>query len=73
MRLSKHFIEKWLDRMGYKPDIESIMELVKNGICIQKGRVCEKTAVPSIFWNYRVNIIIVVNDKDRKIITFYVA
>jgi len=78
MRLSKHFIGKWIDLMGYRPGEKEIEGLIKQAICIQQFREIRQANgqffyIPAIFWNYRHGLLFKIDESRNTVITVYVG
>ena len=78
VKLSKHFIEKWRDKLGYMPSKKQVEKLIDESICVQKGKVIrrnygESFIVPTILWNIERNLMFKVDEINKTVITVYVG
>jgi len=76
LRLTRHFIERWRERVGTEPDPEEIESLIK-GEEIVKVQACRFLFDPegrpfkqsAIYWHPERKVIIKIDEMDRVAIT----
>lgn len=75
MRMSKTFLEKWLDMYGFRPDPDDLKEMVDNSVYVQRSHVVRRDdgeifRVAEIRWDPVRNIIFKIDGERRRLITF---
>jgi len=74
MRLSKHFKEKWHDRLGEWPRYKQVISFLREAICVQPYRNSGNgQSVLGIYWNYRQNLLFKLDEERQVLVTVYVG
>lgn len=63
MRLSKHFVDHWHDRVGGIPTVEDVQTIMREGVVVQRGRqfaLMDGTifTILGVYWNKNVVVTI---------------
>jgi hypothetical protein len=75
MKLSKHFLQKWINFFGYEPETDMVKGMIDNAVVVQKFRVVRKIdgsvyKVAQIYWDLKDNILFKVDEDTKTVITF---
>jgi len=58
LRLSKHFVENWRERVGNEPSLDIVEMIIRDGVRIQQGKVFGKNKTLSYFWHPDLKLIV---------------
>jgi hypothetical protein len=75
MKLSKHFIKRWEERVGQPlPAPKEIKRMIRCAIWLQKDQVLYSTKglrykIPALYWVPDKNIVLKVDEKTKTVMT----
>ena len=58
IKLTKHFVENWRERVGDEPTSGIVSKIMNDGVRIQEGRVFGKRKTLSYYWHPGMNLVI---------------
>jgi len=78
--LTRHFVERWHQRLGAVPSIESVNLMISRGQCLKRGRTYYRKRRGSFvpvrtltqYWSDRHGVIIWVDDSEGRAVTVIV-
>lgn len=76
-RLTRHFIDRWTERVGAAPTLESVRRKVADGIVIRRQQLLWKRVGKDLtprrllteVWNHRMGIIIRIDERRQTAVT----
>jgi hypothetical protein len=74
LTLTKHFIKNWGERVGGKPDIDQVQDIIRNSIIIQSCRTMTRQdgrpyRLLAIYWHTERDLIIKVDEFSGNVVT----
>nr|WP_319491829.1 hypothetical protein [uncultured Desulfobacter sp.] len=75
LKLSKHFVDNWQDRVGRVPSVAKLRRILRQSVRIQKGRqIYGRSAwikTLSIYWHPELHVIITVDNYKDTAVSVY--
>ncbi len=75
LRLTKHFIENWRERVGGEPDPDLVNRIIQEAVRVQKGkRAVGRFAVIknlSVYCHFTIGVVITVDHYRENVVSVY--
>lgn len=78
LKLSKHFCERYAERIGCPPDLDGVKGIIDGAVVVQKGKNFRLKDgrifnTLSIYWNPRVQIIVTVDERKSTAVSVFAS
>lgn len=74
IKLSKHFIDNWKERVGSIPTVETVLSTIEKCVVVQRGRIVydrsgARTNILAILWSNELGVVLTADHTTRTMVS----